>query len=170
MLTPVAAVASLRLFRMIPVVEVIPETQLALILQTKIITSAAGEIILKTLQPARYGTTQLLVAEALVLLLIIAAEVQIALPGLTIAAMEVLRVAQADSPVATAVEAEAVAHHLVVEVLHQEAQEVAIKRGRGSLNTKNSGYENNGQSARWHCYAFTGAGYGTKFYRNCAYV
>lgn len=138
MLTPVAAVASLRLFRMIPVVEAIPEAQLALLLQTKIIISAAGEITQKTLQPVRYGTTQLLVAtpEALVLLLIIAAEVQIALPGLTIAAVEVLRVAQADSPVATVVEAEAVALHLVVEVLHQEAQEVAIKKGRGSLNNK----------------------------------
>lgn len=136
MLTPVAAVASLQQFKMIPVVEAIPEARLALLLQTKTITNAAGEIILKTLQPARYGTTQLLAAEALVLLLIIAAEVQIALPGLTIAAVEVLRVAQADSPVATAVEAEAVALHLVVEVLHQEAQEVAIKRGRGSLNNK----------------------------------
>ena len=136
MLTPVAAVASLQQFKMIPVVEAIPETQLALLLQTKIIISAAGEITLKTLQPARYGTTQLLVAEALVLLLIIAAEVQIALPCLTIAAVEVLRVAQADSQVATVVEAEAVALHLVVEVLHQEAQEVAIKKGRGSLNNK----------------------------------
>ena len=136
MLTPVAAVASLQQFKMIPVVEAIPEARLALLLQTKTITNAAGEIILKTLQPARYGTTQLLAAEALVLLLIIAAEVQIALPCLTIAAVEVLRVAQADSQVATVVEAEAVALHLVVEVLHQEAQEVAIKKGRGSLNNK----------------------------------
>ena len=136
MLTPVAAVASLRLFKMIHVVEAIPEALLALLLQTKTITNAAGEIILKTLQPARYGTTQLLAAEALVLLLIIAAEVQIALPCLTIAAVEVLRVAEADSQVATVVEAEAVALHLVVEVLHQEAQEVAIKKGRGSLNNK----------------------------------
>lgn len=136
MLTPVAAVASLQQFKMIPVVEAIPEALLALLLQTKTITNAAGEIILKTLQPARYGTTQLLAAEALVLLLIIAAEVQIALPCLTIAAVEVLRVAQADSQVATVVEAEAVALHLVVEVLHQEAQEVAIKKGRGSLNNK----------------------------------
>lgn len=138
MLTPVAVVASLRLFKMIPVVEAIPEARLALLLQTKTITNAAGEIILKTLQRARYGTTQLLVAipEALALLSITAAEVQIALLGLTIAAVEALRVAQVDSPVAAVVEAGAVALHLVVEVLHQEAQEVAIKEGRGSLNNK----------------------------------
>ena len=138
MLTQVAAVASLRQFKMIPAVEAIPEARLARLLQTKIIISAAGEITRKTLQPAQHGTTQLLVAtpEALVQLLITAAEVQIAPPGLTIAAVEVLRVAQADSQVATVVEAEAVALHLVVEVLHQEAQEVAIKKGRGSLNNK----------------------------------
>ena len=135
MLTQVA-VANPQPFKAIPAVEAIPEVPPELLLQTKIIISAAGEIILKTLQPARYGTTQLLVAEALVLLSITAAEVQIALPGLTIAAVEVLRAVQADSQVATAVEAGAVALHLVVEVLHQEAQEVAIKKGRGSLNNK----------------------------------
>ena len=122
------AVANLQQFKMIPVAEVIPEAPPVLLLQTKIITNAAGEIILKTPQTAPYGTTQLLAAipEAPALLSITAAEVQIALTGMTIA-VEVLLAVQADSQAATVVEAGVVALHLVVEVLHQEAQEVVIK-------------------------------------------
>lgn len=122
------AVANLQQFKMIPVAEVIPEAPPVLLLQTKIITNAAGEIILKIPQTAPYGTTQLLAAipEAPALLSITAAEVQIALTGMTIA-VEVLLAVQADSQAATVVEAGVVALHLVVEVLHQEAQEVVIK-------------------------------------------
>lgn len=142
------AVANPQPFKAIHVVEATPEVRHARLLQMKIIISAVGEIIQKTLQElAQHGITQhhlevLQGPAAVVILLSTAAvEVQTALVGLIVTVEvphavqadflpEVLREAQVDSPEAAVEEAEAQVDLLPV------VPEGVIKSGRIGNNKK----------------------------------
>ena len=138
MLIQVEAIANQQLFKMIPVEEVVQEAQHEQLQQAEIITSGAGEVILRILpQPVRFGIIQVRVAipETTTLLSTIAEVRGVPTAGMITAAAEILR-AQVGSP--TVVEAEAVAHHQA-EVLHQAVQEVVITKAfslKGSVTNK----------------------------------